>query len=67
MTSFQANIGWKRLRRRENKKISFRFVLTRCVIENTKKIAKKFKKLKKHLYGFISSQNRLENDEKERK
>ena len=27
-------------------KISFRFVLTRTVIENSKKIAKKFKKLK---------------------
>ena len=48
-------------------KLSFRFVLTRLVIENYKKIAKKFKKLKKHLYGFISSQNRLEKAEKERK
>ena len=46
MASFQANIGWKRLRMRENKKISFRFVLTRRVIENSKKIAIKFKKFK---------------------
>ena len=30
----------------ENKKFSFRFVPTRCVIENSKKITKKFKKLK---------------------
>ena len=29
-----------------NKKLSLRFVLTRTVIENSKKIAKKFKKLK---------------------
>ena len=32
--------------KRENKKLSFRFVSTRCVIENFKKIAKIFKKLK---------------------
>ena len=48
-------------------KLSFRFFLTRLVIENYKKIAKKFKKLKKHLYGFISKQNMLEKAEKERK
>ena len=46
MDSFQAIIGWKRKRNRENKKLSFRFVPTRCVIENSKKITKKFKKLK---------------------
>ena len=32
--------------KRENKKLSFRFVSTRCVIENFKKIAKIIKKLK---------------------
>ena len=67
MNSFQAKIGWKRMEKRENKKLSFRFVSTRCVIENSKKIAKKFKKIKKYHYGFISCQNRLEKDEKERK
>ena len=46
MASFPAKIGWKRLRKRENKKLSFRFVPTRSVIENSKKITKKFKKLK---------------------
>ena len=46
MNSFQAKIGWKRMGKRENKKLSFRFVSTRCVIENFKKIEKKFKKLK---------------------
>ena len=46
MNSFQAKIGWKRMGKRENKKLSFRFVSTRCVIENLKKIAKRFKKLK---------------------
>ena len=46
MNSFQGKIGWKRMGKRENKKLSFRFVSTRCVIENFKKIAKQFKKLK---------------------
>ena len=67
MASFKAKIDWKRLRKRENNKISFRFVLTRHVIENSKKIAKQLKKLKKYHYGFISIQNRLENHEVERK
>ena len=46
MNSFPAKIGWKRMGNRENKKLSFRFVSTRCVIENLNKIAKIFKKLK---------------------
>ena len=46
MKSFQAKVGWKRMGKRENKKLSFRFVPTRCVIGNSKKIAKKLKKLK---------------------
>ena len=45
--------------------MSFRFVSTRRVIENSKKIAKKFKKLKKYYYGFNSNKNRLEKAEKE--
>ena len=66
MKSFQAKVGWKGMGKRENKKLSFRFVPTRCVIENSKKITKKFKKLKNYHYEFISSQNRLEKDEKDR-
>ena len=46
MNSFQAKIGWKKMRKREIKIIvPFHLVLTRCVIENSKQIAKKFKKL----------------------
>ena len=45
MASIQAKIGRKRMRKREKKKSSLRFVPTRRVIENSKKIAKKFKKL----------------------
>ena len=47
MNSFQAKIGWKKMRRREIKIIvPFRSLPNRCVIENSKQIAKKFKKLK---------------------
>ena len=47
MNSFQAKIGWKNMRKREIKIIvPFRSVPARCVIENSKQIAKKFKKLK---------------------
>ena len=44
MPLFQAKIGWKMLRNREYK--NYRSVPTRREIENSKKIAKKFKKLK---------------------
>ena len=44
MASSQAKIGWKMVTQRENK--NYRFVLTQRKIENSKKTAKKFKKLK---------------------
>ena len=63
MASFQANIGWKRRRKRENKNcLSVSFVL-----DGKYKIPKKEKKKKKYHCGFISCQNRLENAEKEKK
>ena len=49
LASFQAKIGWNRLRKMENKKLSFCFVSTRCVIENSKQIPEKFKKLKNEI------------------
>ena len=68
MNSFQVKIGWKQMRKREIKIIiPFRSVPTRCVIENSKQKAKKFKKLKKNRCGFISSDNRQEKAAKERK
>ena len=45
MASFQAKIGWKRPRKRKKYKLSFRSVPTQHLIENSKKIAKKFEKL----------------------
>ena len=43
--SFHAKIGWERMRKGENKKKSFQCVRTQPVIKNSKKIAKKIKKL----------------------
>ena len=63
MALFQAKIGWKRLRKRENKNyrsVSFLPVRSRKSQKNNKKI-------KKYHCGFISSHNSLENDEKRRK
>ena len=61
MAYFQAKIGWKRLRKRENKNYrSVSFLLNELY-----KISKKnSKKLKKYHYGIISNRNRLEVDEK---
>ena len=44
--SFQAKIGWKGLRKRENKNYRSVPFLAKGVRENSTKIAKKFKKLK---------------------
>ena len=69
MASFLAKIGWKRRRKRENKNcrsVPFRFVPTRRVIENSKKIAKKLKKLEETIMASFQA-FRLENSENERK
>ena len=68
MASFRPKTGWKWWRRRENKdhrSVPFRSYPT-CQ-RKFEKNRKKFKKLKKYHYGFISAQNRLEKMEKERK
>ena len=46
MASLQAKIGWERPRKRKKLKLSVRSFPTRRVTENSKKIVKKFKKLK---------------------
>ena len=58
--SFQAKIGRTRMRNMENK--NYRFVS--FLPDEQKKIPKK---IKKYHCGFISSQNRLQKTEKERK
>ena len=66
MASFQAKIGWKMGRKRENKNcISVPF-LPDGKYKIPKK-EKKNKKVKKYHCGFISCQNRLEKAGKERK
>ena len=67
MASFQAKIGSKIPRKCEKKKLSFRFVPTHRVTENSKKKSKKIQKIKKYNYCLTSSQNRLEEAKKERK
>ena len=61
-------ISWQnRLEKAETErkeKLSFHYVPTQPVRENSNKITKKFKK---NNYGIISSQNKLEKGEKERK
>ena len=66
MASFQAKIGWKRPRMRKIKIIvPFHSYTTRN--RKFQKNSKKIQKIKIYHYGFISSQNRVENAEKEKK
>ena len=53
IASFQAKIDWEMPRKREKKKKLFRCVPTRPVIENSKEIAKKFKKLENTIITSI--------------
>ena len=53
MASFQAKIGCKRLRMRENRNYPSVPILALGVIENSKKGAKKFKKLKNIIVASI--------------
>ena len=65
MASFQAKIGWKRRRKRENKNclsVPFRSYSTGNI-----KFQKERKKIKKYHCGFVSCPNRLKNAEKEKK
>ena len=63
MGSFPGKIGWGRMRKKENK--NYRSVPTRRVIENSKKIAKKFKKLKNTVMTSFEAKNMLEKEENE--
>ena len=68
MDSYPAKIGWKRVRKSENKNyrsVPFHSYPTRN--RNFQKTSKIIQKFKKYHYGFISIQNRLEEAEKNRK
>ena len=61
MDSFQAIIGWKRMRNRENKIIvPFRSYPTRHT--KFQKNNQKVQNIKNYQYGNISGENRLEKD-----
>ena len=66
MNTFLAKIGWKRMRNREIKTI-VPFSSYPKRIRKYHKNSKKIQKIKKYHYCFILRQNRLENDEKDRK
>ena len=66
MYSFQAKIGLKKMRNGENKNYRFFSFLPDALQKILKKQEKNYEK-KKNNYGFISSQNQLKEDEKERK
>ena len=66
MDSFEAKIGWKRMRKTKNK--NYRSVP--FLPDAKQKFPKEQQKnsgIKKYHYGFISIQNRLEEAEKNRK
>ena len=68
MDSYPAKIGWKRMRKNENKNYrSIPFHSYRTRNRNFQKNGKKIQKIKKYQYGFILVQNRLEEAEKNRK
>ena len=68
MATFEAKIGWKRPRKRINKNYqAVPFLSNTTRNRKYQKNSKKIQKVKKHHYGLFSSQNRLENTEKERK
>ena len=60
IASFQAKVCWKSARKGENKN----YHSDSFLLDALQKISKK---KKKYHYGFISNQNRLEMDEKQRK
>ena len=67
MASFQAQTGWKMLKKRKNMNYRFVSFLHDAQEIIKKKIGKKIQKIKKPSYGFFSSQNMLEKAEKKRK
>ena len=67
MASFQAKIGWKRMRKREKIDIILPFHSYPRRDRKFQKNGKKIQKIKKYHCGFILSQNRIEKARKERK
>ena len=66
MASFQAKIGWKWQRKRENKNYHSVWFLPDAW-KKLQKNCKKIQKIETFCYGFFSNQNRLEKAETEKK
>ena len=64
ISSFQVKTSWERLRKSEKKKLSFRSVPTRPVTKNSKKIAKKIKKLKNTIMASFQTKKSWESPRK---
>ena len=67
MASLQAKISWERTRKIEKKKKNRSDEFLHERNRKFQKKSKKIKKIRKHYYGFFSSQNMLGKAEKERK
>ena len=67
MAPLRAKIPWKRPRKRENKNYRFVPFLPDALQKIPKKQQNNSKNKKKYNDGFVSSQNRLKEDERERK
>ena len=70
MASLQAKISWEKQRKRENKNKNKKIVPTSSYLTRNRKYEKnnkKIQKIRKHYYGFFSSQNMLGKVDKERK
>ena len=66
MATFQAKIGWKWMKKRENKNCHYLSFPPEALLKIARKQQKNSKKTKIYHYAFISSENRLENAKKER-
>ena len=60
MASFQAKTGWERPRKSENKNYRSDQFPTRPLLKNSKKIAKKFKKIKNTIMASFHAKTRWE-------
>ena len=55
MSSFRAKLGWKRPRKSENKNYHSASFLSETLLENSTKIAKKFKKFKNNIMASFQA------------
>ena len=67
MASFRAKLGWKMPRKSENKSYHSVSFQPDAKYKLSKKQGKNSKYKKQYRYGYISSQNMMENDLKKRK